>query len=255
MNQVRFLEIAYKDILKRLSVRVNVPRIEEQVSSTLLSYNQGIIYIESPAQAPSSAKAAPAADPLDISQQLGGMRSRQDGWAEGMQAASQRGEGYGKAPSAEGLDWLAKRFAARYAANLPRPYLYPTPDGGVQAEWTLGAYEVSLEIDLAVHSAEWHCLNHYTTQSDERRLDLNEDAAWKWLDNELRRLGSDTESLKGANEAVMRGERPARRFTSQADLRKFFEYTSWAAGPGPEPDWSESLRILQESQLKGLIEP
>ena len=207
------------------------------------------------AKAPARRLTAPAVDPLDIARQLDGMRGMEDGWADGMQHASRWGEGYGKAPSAEGLAWLAEQFKANYPADLPRPYLCPTPEGLVQAEWTLAAYEVSLAIDLIARSAEWHCLDHYTGQSDKRRLDLNKKAAWKRLDAEVRRLGSDHESLKGLNEAIARGERPARRFTSQASLRKFFEYTSWAAGPGLEPDWSESLRILQESQLKGIVNP
>ena len=229
----------------------------------LMAWNQGIIafipidervvYIAESFQVLSSAQLAPTVDPLDISGQLDGMRDLQDGRTEGKQPTSQWDKGYGKAPSGEGLDWLAARFKANYPADLPRPYLYPTSEGDVQAEWSLAAYGVSLGIDLAAHSAEWHCLNHYTGQSNEWRLDLNKKAAWKRLGVEVHRLGSDVESLKGMNEAIVRGERPARRFKSQADLRKFFEYTRWAAGSKPEPDWSESLRVLQESQLKGII--
>jgi hypothetical protein len=31
--------------------------------------------------------------------------------------------------------------------DLPRPRVYPTPDGGVQAEWTVGEHEVSITFE------------------------------------------------------------------------------------------------------------
>ncbi len=132
-------------------------------------------------------------DSLDVRRQLESLRSLKDGWAEGMQPADRWGEGYGKAPIPQGLDWLAGRFAACYPRDLPRPYLYPTPDGGVQAEWSLGANEASLEVDLASHQAEWHCLNVNTRQSVEWVLYLDDATAWAWLEQELRRLRSMAE--------------------------------------------------------------
>lgn len=139
------------------------------------------------------ALSTPAVDPLNVRRQLSALKSLKDGWAEGMQPADRWGEGYGKAPSPQGLDWLAAQFAACYARDLPRPYLYPTPDGGVQAEWPLGSNEASLEVDLASHRAEWHCLNMNTRQSNERVLDLDDATAWAWVEQELRRLGSKAE--------------------------------------------------------------
>ncbi len=73
-------------------------------------------------------------DPLDIARRLTELKGLNDGWADGLQPAGQWGEGYGKAPPAEGLDWLAEQFRLRYAPDLLRPYLYPTPEGGVHAE-------------------------------------------------------------------------------------------------------------------------
>ena len=134
-----------------------------------------------------------AANALDISRQLMEMKELENGWADGMQPASEWGEQYGKAPSHEGLDWLAMQFHAHYARSLPQLYLYPTPEGGVQAEWSLGANEVSLEINLGSHVAEWHCLDLHTYQSSEKTLSLDDEAAWGWLVQELRQLGSAAE--------------------------------------------------------------
>ena len=127
---------------------------------------------------------------LDISQRLESLKALKDGWAGGTDLSGRREEGHGKAPSSEGIDWLAGRFLARYASDLPRPYLYPTPEGGIQAEWSVGANEASLEIDLDAHAAEWHCLNLNTSRADERTVSLDDDSAWEWLVTELRRLAT-----------------------------------------------------------------
>ena len=128
-------------------------------------------------------------EPLDIGCQLGELKSLKDGWADGMQPAETWGTGYGKAPNPNGLDWLASRFGEHYPSGLPKPYLYPTPEGGVQAEWSLAANEISLEIDLATHSAAWHCLNLDTDACDELVLDLDTAAAWRWLVHKVRAMG------------------------------------------------------------------
>ena len=128
-------------------------------------------------------------DSLGISRQLADLRNLKDGWADGMQPADQWGEGYGKAPMAQGLDWLAGTFAARYADDLPPPYIYPTPEGGVSLEWSIGQNEASLEIDLFRHSAEWHCLNLRTGRSMEGDFDLDDDEDWERLASKIRQLG------------------------------------------------------------------
>ena len=111
---------------------------------------------------------APSQDPLDIPSQLSDMKRLDDGWADGMQPAAQWGDGYGKAPVHHELDWLAAQFASRYDSELPRPYLYSTPEGGVQAEWPIGSNEASLEIDLATHTAEWYCLDFSANAATEK---------------------------------------------------------------------------------------
>ena len=136
---------------------------------------------------------APAGASLNIGWQLESLKKLKNGWAEGMQPADRWGEGYGKVPSTCGLDWLAEQFVAHYSSDLPRPYIYPTPEGGVQAEWSLGPNEVSLEVNLTDHSAEWDCLNLSTKDTSEYTLDLNSLTAWEWLGRELRRLRSQVE--------------------------------------------------------------
>ena len=128
-------------------------------------------------------------DPLDIGRQLTDMKRLKFGWADGLQSVKDWGEGYGNAPTSEGLEWLEGQFDAHYSGALPRPYLYPTPEGGVQAEWSIDQNEASLEVDLFRHSAEWHCLNLRTGYSTEVVLNLDDDHNWERLVAKIRQLG------------------------------------------------------------------
>ena len=122
--------------------------------------------------------------PLDIVAQLDDLRNLKVGWYDG----------YGKAPSHEGLDWLAKKFVSEYPDDLPLPYAYPTPEGGVQMEWSIGVYDISLEVDFAEQTGDWHNLNlHKVEEADTRTLRLADSGDWDWLSAEIRRL---TESVE-----------------------------------------------------------
>lgn len=134
--------------------------------------------------------ASPTIDALNIGKQLGELKKLKDGWANGMQPAEQWKKSYGSSLSPQGLDWLAQQFSAYYPNDLPRPYIYPTPEGDVQAEWSLDSNEISLEIHFADHSAEWACLNLRTGDAIERILHLDYQSDWEWVERELRQLGS-----------------------------------------------------------------
>ena len=116
-------------------------------------------------------------DPLDVPACLDEFRILKDGWLNGE----------GSPPSHEGLDWLAESFERCYP-DAPLPYVYPTVEGGVQMEWSLGSKEISLEITLANHSAEWFWTDVASDDENERTLDLNAAADWEWIADEIRRL-------------------------------------------------------------------
>ena len=102
-------------------------------------------------------------DPLDIDARLDELRSLQDGWLEGK----------GVAPSSTGLEWFSSAFNLGYLDDLPLPYLYPTVEGNIQAEWSLKPHEISLEVDLESHAAEWHGLHLISDAETVRELDLD----------------------------------------------------------------------------------
>src|SRR5262245_5876784 len=88
-------------------------------------------------------------DPLAVRARLTEFKSLRAGWLDGV----------GVAPSLDGLDWLAGAFDRNWLNDLPRPYLYPTAEGGVRAEWPLPPHELSLDIDLSARTGGWHALN------------------------------------------------------------------------------------------------
>ena len=110
---------------------------------------------------------------LDISAQIYDLRQLKDGWLEGQ----------GKAPSKEGLDWLSQAFDKHYSGDLPLPYLYPTEPGGVQAEWSLGRNEITLEIALAEHAGYFHALQMEDDTEKTLCLDLGSEICWIALKN------------------------------------------------------------------------
>lgn len=110
-------------------------------------------------------------DPLDVAARIEELGTLRDGWLDGA----------GIAPSRDGLAWLEAWLTSPAAENLPAPHLYPTPEGGVQAEWTIGASEVSAEIDLENKSAAIHRLDLSTGADTEDVLDLVDPVALERL--------------------------------------------------------------------------
>ena len=117
-----------------------------------------------------------ALDPLDVLSRLDEFRALKDGWLEGE----------GSAFNSEALDWLAMQFEQRYPADLPLPYLYPTTEGGVRAEWSEGANAVVLETDLNNHSASWLWFDRDSDADHQRELNLDDTEDWNWWVNEVR---------------------------------------------------------------------
>lgn len=119
-------------------------------------------------------------DPLDIETRLEELALLQDGWLDGKGLALDR-------PS---LIRLAQAFDEGFNPELPLPHLYPTPEGGVQAEWTLGHWEVSLEITLPGLSAEYQAVHTASGETNEQRLSLNieEGTDWAVLNETLAQL-------------------------------------------------------------------
>ena len=117
-------------------------------------------------------------DALDVPARLEELRLLKEGWFEGG----------GSAPTSAGIDWLSYEFTRVYPEELPLPHVYPTPEGDVRLEWTLGSHEVSLDIDLAQHRANLHALNLSSDEDQEDELNLDEPSEWARLIAQLQRF-------------------------------------------------------------------
>ena len=117
--------------------------------------------------------------PLDVDRQIDRLLSIKPGWLDGD----------GESPDPGGLAWLREVLHSRTTFNSQIvPYLYPTEDGNVQAEWTIGTVSADLEINLANHHAIWGWSDLSSSDSGERFLDLNEETNWIWLSKTLTSL-------------------------------------------------------------------
>lgn len=79
-----------------------------------------------------------------ISEQVDALRALEAGWLDGE----------GDAIDGPGLEWVSavlNRMAA--TALLPFPFIYPTEDGGVRAEWSTERWELGVTFDLKGHTA------------------------------------------------------------------------------------------------------
>ncbi len=114
----------------------------------------------------------------DVAARLNEIRNLKDGWLDGK----------GRAPSASGLEWFARILRKLGTKGTPPPYLYPTPEGGVRAEWSLGSQDVSLDVDCDRHSGEWHRLDTSSNSGDFRALGMDDEGIVNWIADELRSL-------------------------------------------------------------------
>jgi hypothetical protein len=117
-------------------------------------------------------------DPLDIALRLHNLGQLHEGWLDGR----------GHAPSEAGLAWLSNAFSEEYPTELPLPRLYPTPEGGVLAEWMFGRQDTSLNINLESKVGEYDRLDLDAQDADEETLQLFTHAGWERLTELLKAL-------------------------------------------------------------------
>ena len=117
-------------------------------------------------------------DPQDVTLRLEELGKLQDGWLDGA----------GTAPHKDSLPKLAKLFDTSFDSDLPLPFFYPTPEGGLQAEWNLGNWSVTLEIELPGLHADYQALNLGTGASHDLALSLASSDDWARLNAVLKEL-------------------------------------------------------------------
>ena len=117
-------------------------------------------------------------DPLDIAARIDELRLLTNGWLDGRGSVPERGE----------LDWVQNLFEGNFPDHLQLPHLYPTPEGGIQAEWTIGTTEITLEIDPKDKSGDWHEYDIESGNDHSEALELADSGAIGWLVNRIGQL-------------------------------------------------------------------
>lgn len=117
-------------------------------------------------------------DPLDVAARIDELKLLTDGWLDGAAKAPDHGE----------LDWAQELFETHFPDHLQLPFIYPTPEGGIQAEWSVGATEVTLELDLEARSGNWHEYNLESQDEVSESLNLEEPEAIAWVVNRIEQL-------------------------------------------------------------------
>lgn len=126
-------------------------------------------------------------DTLDVTLRLDEIAELKDGWLDGN----------GVAPNPEKLRLLAKAFDNSFKADLQLPHLYPTPEGGIQAEWSLDDWEVTLDINLTTLQAAYQAIRmaapttglQHQDNNREYTLALDKNEGWTQLNEALRQVG------------------------------------------------------------------
>lgn len=111
----------------------------------------------------------------DIESRLAELAKLAPGWLDGK----------GLALNPNGLQTLGRDFDNWFDPTLPLPYLYPTAEGGVQAEWSFNQWEVSLEIDLLQRRAQYQALFLPDQRTEESEFNLADQAEWVRLSQAL----------------------------------------------------------------------
>ena len=114
-------------------------------------------------------------DSLDVTSRLGELRLLENGWLVENSIA----------PKNEDLDWFLENFEKNYNDELPLPYIFPTAEGNIQLEWEIDNYDISLEIDFGIHSAEWHNYNQESDTYESDNLNLEQVSGWESLCEKL----------------------------------------------------------------------
>lgn len=88
-------------------------------------------------------------------------------------------DGSGTAPSKAGLEWLRKELTDHWPDDIALPYLYPTPEGGICAEWSSVDCEITAEIDLVTKQVVFISSRMSDGESEEKLFELSDSANWR----------------------------------------------------------------------------
>ncbi|MCX2453650.1 hypothetical protein OQX61_20430 [Pedobacter sp. PLR] len=110
-------------------------------------------------------------DPLDVSLRLSELSKLKDGWYNHE----------GIAPKEANLIKFENLFKESFSESLPLPTIFPTLEGNIQLEWTLGTKEISLEVNLDDFNAEFMSVDVNSDDVIEEIIHLTKKTEWNKL--------------------------------------------------------------------------
>ena len=99
--------------------------------------------------------------------------------------------GEGKPLYRSGTEQFINFFEEYFSATLPEPYLFPTPEGNLQAEWVINSVDITLDIDLSNQSAFYQASSNKNEETDEAILNLTQEQSWQQLNQKLTALSNN----------------------------------------------------------------
>lgn len=124
-------------------------------------------------------------DPLDPIVQIEQLRRLPAGWLDGK----------GAPPSGQLLDQISAWLESHLRGEQPLPRLYPTPEGGVEAEWLIGRLDLSIEFEPGSNTVRWHAM-------DLDRNTVEEDTVPLYDAKKLQVLGKKLEAALAEGESI-----------------------------------------------------
>lgn len=102
---------------------------------------------------------------VPVNEQVASLRALGAGWCDG------EGTSFDQAA----LDWVAKLLRGVVEGfELATPYVYPTPEGRVRAEWSRASWEVAVELDSRAKTAAVYAVRLDADETHERDFNLVE---------------------------------------------------------------------------------
>ncbi len=139
--------------------------------------------------------------PTPLEAQLDSLRRLERGWHD------ESSPGY----DAGSLAWLSKVLADLLDTfRLPRPYLYPTPEGLARAEWSVPGWEIVTTFDLEARTAEAAAIHLDSDEQHDAFVSLRDPTGTSKLGGFLCRHFSGHESQRRPSPLRCRSRRSMR---------------------------------------------
>jgi hypothetical protein len=100
------------------------------------------------------------------------------------------------------MELVGAELDAQLRQDLEQPRLFPTPQGGVEAEWRIGRLDLSVEFDPRRDLAEWHQLDLHSGAVVEQQVALQDAPGIRELGIKLQQVLNSSNQISEAEETA-----------------------------------------------------